>query len=141
MRALAADVAWKIQADLTAEEHFEIVTICPGNLMGPPLRNFSFTSGEWLKRLMDGTITSVKGAEHSSFVDVRDVAEAHLLAVKNKSAANKRFVISHSSPSLTEYFKPVADKYRPLGWPITENFSEPTLKNPNPEEIKDSDIA
>lgn len=52
--------------------------------------------------------------------DVRDVAKAHLLAIKNPIAAGRRFIICHSSPSFIDYAAPIAEKYRPLGWPISE---------------------
>ena len=62
-------------------------------------------------------------SEHICLVDVRDTAIAHLLAIKNPIAANRRFILCHSSPSFQEMYCPVADKYRPLGWPITENMA------------------
>ena len=62
-------------------------------------------------------------------VDVRDVATAHLLGIKNEAAANRRFILCHSSPSFHEYAAPVIAKYKPLGWPITEVMGEV-----NPEE-------
>ena len=64
-------------------------------------------------------------SEHICLVDVRDCAQAHLLAIKNPAAANRRFILCHSSPSFQEFYGPVADKYRPLGWPITENMAAP----------------
>jgi len=90
--------------------------------MGPPLRKEEFTSGGFLKRLMEGTMTVIS-AEHCCAVDVRDVAQAHILAVKKPEAANRRFVLCVSSPSFQEYAAPVVAKYRPLGWPITENLA------------------
>ena len=76
-----------------------------------------------MKRLMEGTMTTVS-AEHMCAVDVRDTAHAHLLAIKNPAAANQRYILCHSSPSFQEFAAPVAAKYRPLGWPITENMAE-----------------
>ena len=57
-------------------------------------------------------------------VDVRDTAPAHLLGIKNPAAANRRFILCHSSPSFQEFAAPVIAKYKPLGWPITENMGE-----------------
>ena len=68
-------------------------------------------------------------SEHMCAVDVRDTAHAHLLAIKNPAAANRRFILCHSSPSFQEFAAPVAAKYRPLGWPITEDMAAP-----NPDE-------
>ena len=76
-----------------------------------------------MKRLMEGAMDKIS-AEHCCVVDVRDVAQAHLLGIKNPAAANRRFLLVHSSPSFQEYAGPVAEKYRPLGWPITTNLAE-----------------
>ena len=81
-----------------------------------------------MKRLMEGAMTTIS-SEHCCVVDVRDVAQAHLLGIKNPAAANRRFILCHSSPSFQVYAAPVAAKYRPLGWPITEN-----LADSNPDE-------
>ena len=97
-KVLAEKKAWDMQAAMSDSEKFEIVTICPGFVMGPPLRKENFTSGGWLKRLMEGTTEKIS-AEHCCAVDVRDVASAHVLAVKNPAAANRRFILCHSSPS------------------------------------------
>ena len=51
------------------------------------------------------------------------MAQAHLLAIKNPIAAGRRFILCVASPSFQEYAGPVAEKYRPLGWPITENLA------------------
>ena len=63
-------------------------------------------------------------AEHMCGVDVRDTATAHLLGIKNPAAANRRFILCHSSPSFHDYAAPVIAKYKPLGWPITNAMSQ-----------------
>ena len=72
---------------------------------------------------MQGEMECISSA-HCAGVDVRDVAQAHLLAVKKPEAMNKRYIISHPSLSFRQYADPVAEKYRPLGWPITERYQE-----------------
>ena len=62
--------------------------------------------------------------EHLGVVDVRDVADAHLLAIKKPIAANKRFALIHSTPSLHDYARPVVEKYSKLGWPCTQLYTE-----------------
>ena len=121
-KVLAEKAAWDFQAALPDAEKFEIVTICPAFIMGPPLRKEPATSTGWLKRLMEGGMDTIS-AEHCCAVDVRDTAMAHLLAIKKPEAANRRFILCHSSPSFQEYAGAVAAKYRPLGWPITENLA------------------
>ena len=77
-----------------------------------------------MKNLMEGTAHTFFSKGHICAVDVRDTANAHLLAIKNPAAANRRFILCHSSPSFQDFVTPVAAKYRPLGWPITENLPE-----------------
>ena len=97
-KVLAEKRAWDMQAEMSESEKFELVTICPAFVMGPPLRKESFTSGGFLKKLMEGGMEKIS-AEHCCVVDVRDVATAHVLAFKNPAAANRRFILCHSSPS------------------------------------------
>ena len=120
-KTLAEKAAWDFVAALPEEDKFELVTILPGWVMGPPLRGDLENSQEWLKTLMEGTMTTI-GSDRIVAVDVRDTAKAHLLGVKNAAAANRRFIIGHSTPSFQEYAAPVTAKYRDLGFPITENL-------------------
>ena len=88
--------------------------------MGPPLKKENSTSIDFTKTLMEGTKPKI-GGDHMMFVDVRNVAEAHLLAIKKPEAANKRYILCESTPSYLDYAAPLEAKYRPLGWPITED--------------------
>jgi len=47
-KVLAEKAAWDFQAALPDGERFEVTTICPVFVMGPPMRKESFTSGGWL---------------------------------------------------------------------------------------------
>ena len=53
-KVLAERAAWDFQKALPEGERFELVTICPGFIMGPPLRKEGFTSGGFLKMMMEG---------------------------------------------------------------------------------------
>ena len=127
-KLLAERTAWDFQKALPEDQKFEIVTINPGFVMGPPLRKESFTSGGFTKRLMEGGMAEIS-ADHFAAVDVRDVAQAHLLGIKNPKAANKRFLLVNANFTYQEYAAPIIAKYRPLGWPITEKMGAP-----NPDE-------
>ena len=54
------------------------------------------------------------------FVDVRDVAKAHLLGIKKPEAANKRYILCANTLTLFEMFEPLMNKYKQQSWPITE---------------------
>jgi len=91
--------------------------------MGPPLRKEPFTSGGFVKSVMEGTMNPIPSS-HMPAVDVRDVALAHLRAVQRPEAANKRFILCNLTPSFLDYAAPLIAKYRPLGWPISENKAD-----------------
>ena len=76
-----------------------------------------------MKRLMQGEMEKIS-SEHICAVDVRDVAFAHLAAVKQEAAANKRFLLVQGSNSFHDFAKPVVDKYSALGWPVTTTYAE-----------------
>ena len=121
-KVLSEKAAWDFQAALPENERFELTAVLPTFVMGPPLRKEQFTSGDWCKSLMEGKMDPIASLR-KCVCDVRDVARAHLLAIKNPIAANRRFIICHSSPSFQEFAAPIAAKYRPLGWPISENMA------------------
>ena len=73
----AERAAWDYQASLPEKERFDIVTILPGAVIGPPLRKEAFTSSGLVRGLMSGQMEEIK-ADGMGFVDVRDVARAHV---------------------------------------------------------------
>lgn len=79
-----------------------------------------------MKGMMTGKMPLT--ANKRTICDVRDVAQAHYLAIKNPAAANRRFIICTKSASSQEFAAPIAAKYGPLGWPLTgvvEHSDEP----------------
>ncbi len=69
----------------------ELVTVCPGAVLGPVLgRDFS-ASLEIVRKLLDG---SLAGLAHLGFplVDVRDVADLHIRAMLAPEAAGQRYI-------------------------------------------------
>jgi len=98
-KTLAEKVAWEYQE---ANPGFDLVTICPTFIMGPsPLGDG--TSIQWLKKAMDGSKTKVPRGR-SGFVDVRDVALAHLNAIEIPDAANKRFILYNEKGKLPDVY-------------------------------------
>ena len=71
-------------------ERFELVSINPGLVLGPAFVEAGFTSGEFVTGIMEGT---KKYLPPNNVVDVRDVAKAHLMAVKKDAAVGRRFVL------------------------------------------------
>lgn len=70
---------------------FELVTICPGAVLGPVLGPDRSASIDIIARLLEG---SVPGLARFGWplVDVRDVAALHLLAMTHPGAAGQRYL-------------------------------------------------
>lgn len=69
----------------------ELVTICPGAVLGPVLSDDYSASIEIVKKLIDG---SLPGLPHFGWplVDVRDVADLHIRAMRHPAAAGQRYI-------------------------------------------------
>ncbi len=69
----------------------ELVTICPGAVLGPVLGGDFSASLDIVRRLIDG---SLPGLPHFGWplVDVRDVADLHVRALCAPAAAGERFI-------------------------------------------------
>ena len=116
--------AWDFVAKLPDGEKFELATVCPSFVMGPPLKKGETgTSVGFMKGAIMGQLPAVS-SEHMQSVDVRDVAKCHVLAMEAPGAAGERYICCQGTPSYQEYVKPVADKFKPLGWPVSDNYVE-----------------
>ncbi len=69
----------------------ELVTICPGAVLGPVLGGDFSASLDIVRRLIDG---SLPGLPHFGWplVDVRDIADLHVRALRTPNAAGQRFI-------------------------------------------------
>ena len=88
-KTLAEQAAW----DYIAKEGgtLELSVINPVAVMGPLLGSDYSTSIELLKQLMNGLVPRVPKIYYN-FVDVRDVADLHIRAMKNPQAKGERFL-------------------------------------------------
>ncbi len=69
----------------------ELVTICPGAVIGPVVGDDFSASIDIVKKLIDG---SLPGLPHFGWplVDVRDIADLHIRALRAPNAAGQRFI-------------------------------------------------
>lgn len=84
--------------------HFDIATICPPMVYGPPIHVVSSleklnTSSADIYRLMNGSEKEVPPTQFYAWADVRDVARAHRLAYESPKAAGQRYFITSGSYS------------------------------------------
>ena len=81
--------------------------INPVLILGPSLITGDFSSGQIITKILSGKLPGMPKIM-MSIVDVRDVAYAHLQAIKIEDAKNKRFILSSDNA----WFKDVAEVLR-----------------------------
>ena len=124
-KVLAEKAAWDFWEALPEAERFELVTILPGFVLGPPLRSEVSTSMSFCVNALDG---SVKEIWHRAFpvVDVRDCAMGHLKAIKVQEAANQRFNSTNESVWFKDLYAALHERFASEGWPVpTTMAAEP----------------
>jgi len=97
-KMLAEKAAW----EFCEKNDIKLTTICPNFIMGPALSlRYDSASVKLIMGIMKGAfLKDGLPAFAEGVVDVRTVAEAHVLALGNKQAENERFLIG-SVDSLT----------------------------------------
>jgi nucleoside-diphosphate-sugar epimerase len=117
-KTFAEKAAWKF---LEKEKpNFTITSICPPTVFGPvahPLPSLDGinTSNERLRDNIQGKYKDAKEITGASiWVDVRDVATAHILAFENKAAANQRFFITAGFYTNREVIEVIRDNFPEL---------------------------
>ena len=115
-KTLAEETAWKFREALSEAERFDIISLNPALIFGPSNLTLGFASGG----VMQGIMTSTSPVDRScmGMVDVRDVAKAHLLAVKVEAAANRRFLLVSACKWRKEMAACLAAEFNPKGWNI-----------------------
>ncbi|EGG06634.1 uncharacterized protein MELLADRAFT_63255 [Melampsora larici-populina 98AG31] len=93
-KAFAEEEAWKIHK--LGGNSWSLATICPPSIYGPVINTsnpeeMSITA-RWLYDLFCGQTKEVMETRFPVWVDVRDVAEAHIKAILQKN--NNRFIVS-----------------------------------------------
>jgi dihydroflavonol-4-reductase len=97
-KTLAEQAAWDFIKDSEADNIPELVSINPGGVFGPAIGdNLSGASMSMASQMLQGKMPMVPNAAFP-MVDVRDVAKLHVAALKQKKAANQRFIAADSEP-------------------------------------------
>lgn len=88
-KTLAEQAAW--QFIKTAGRGMELAAVNPVGVMGPVLASDYSHSNVQIQQLLEGQVKAVPNVD-SGYVDVRDVASLHLLAMTQSQAAGERFL-------------------------------------------------
>ena len=111
-KTLAEKAAWDYQATLDEKNRFELVVVCPGFVQGPSLTSGDGTSEGFVKGILTGAMPEVQKIAWP-FVDVRNVAEAHIKAIQIAEAKNQRFILSAESVWHRDYAADLAAEFGP----------------------------
>ncbi len=96
-KTLAERAAW----DFARENDLELVVVNPGMILGPILGAETGTSVGVVQSLMKGRYPAMPDFS-VPVVDVRDAAEAHVLAMTTAGAAGERFIIAGKALSIRD---------------------------------------
>lgn len=114
-KTLAEQKAWEINRN---QDRWDLVTINPSLILGPALNAGSITSESYsiLKQMGDGTLKSGAPKLGVGLVDVRDVAQAHILAGFTPEASGRHVTSAHNTNfyEMAQTLQPKYGKEYPL---------------------------
>lgn len=88
-KTIAEKAAWSY--NIQDSSGMELVTVCPGAILGPVLEKDFGTSANIVIKLLDGSLPALPKIEFD-MVDVRSVAELLIKAMETPEAAGKRYI-------------------------------------------------
>ena len=100
-KTLAEMHAWDLINGQTGKSKTELAVINPTVVLGPTLTEDIGTSNDFIRQILVGKVPAAANL-HFGFVDVRDVAAAHIMAMTHKKAAGERFIASAKEMWLIE---------------------------------------
>ncbi len=92
-KTLAEQKAWALIDAQGGKTKTSLAVINPAGVIGPTLSDDIGTANEFVLQIINGQVPGCPKL-HLGFVDVRDVAAAHILAMQNPKANGQRFIIS-----------------------------------------------
>lgn len=107
-KVLAERAAW----DFISEEggNLELTVINPTAILGPSFSKKLSSGFELLKNILDGSMKAIPNLE-LAIVDVRDLADLHIRAMKNTEARGQRFLaLSGGTMTLSQIAKFLKEK-------------------------------
>ncbi|KAJ5875611.1 NAD(P)-binding protein [Penicillium subrubescens] len=98
----------------SSSPHFSVTVLLPALIFGPPIQpvrgiNGLGYSSNVFHSLWNNTYSEVPPTTFPSYIDVRDLAAAHLRALSNPEAANRRFLLGGEKLTYTDIVKTLAE--------------------------------
>lgn len=123
-KTVAEREAWKYRKASVGEGtnagKWTLKVINPGFILGPPLQaKPSGTSVDFMKQIVDGSLKSGVPHLHFAFVDVREVAEAHLNATSSQ-VAEGRYILSAGEMNMLQAAEALKSVYPDYNYPTRQ---------------------
>ncbi|KAK9350337.1 hypothetical protein V1523DRAFT_420139 [Lipomyces doorenjongii] len=99
-KTIAERAAWEFINSEKNSSKMELSVVIPLMVAGPVLGKDISTSIQVIKKLMDGSMPGCPNI-YFTYVDVRDVASLHLLAMTTPEAAGQRFLAGGNDPAIS----------------------------------------
>jgi len=107
-KTVAEREAWRIHDE---QDQWKMATLNPARILGPSLTAKSKSGSiDFIQRLANGTFKNGVADVKYGFVDVRDVAHAHIFAAQDEHAIG-RFILVKEVKSILEIAKILSDKF------------------------------
>jgi nucleoside-diphosphate-sugar epimerase len=97
-KAIAERAAWDLMQ--SGDDDTELVVVNPTFIIGPTLTRGLRSSMSMIKAISEGTMPALP-RQRFGVADVRDVADAHLLAMATPQAAGRRYLLLADGPTIT----------------------------------------
>ena len=117
-KTLAERAAWDFVAAQPENERIGLTVINPTFIVGPTLIPGDFSSGKILSMFMNNNMPGGCPRIKMGTVDVRDVAKAHVNAIKSDDAQGKRFILAGKTYWFAEIGQMLHDEFGTQGYTI-----------------------
>ena len=138
-KTYAERAAWEFLKNNRGEVKFELTTLLPTYVFGPQLfeedalGSLNYSNGQVQALICSSPGEELKPDMNAHFVDVRDVAKAHLLAFQKEEAAGKRLILTSCRYTSQDVVNILNEKFPQLKGKISEG--------PNPGKYDASSVV
>ena len=103
-KTLAEKAAWEFVENLEESKKFELTVINPVAVTGPMLTSDIGSSNDFLLKLISGSMPACPKI-HMGYIDVRDVAKAHIFSMTEEETNGERIIVSENEMFFAEVGK------------------------------------
>ena len=103
-KTIAEKAAWEFVENLEESKKFELTVINPVAVTGPMLTSDIGSSNDFLLKLISGSMPACPKI-HMGYIDVRDVAKAHIFSMTEEKTNGERIIVSENEMFFAEVGK------------------------------------